>query len=64
MLKQMFCDVNIEGYFTNHSLRATRATQLFDAGVPEALVQKQTGHKSLQSLRSYERVTENQENCK
>ena len=42
MVKQMFRDANIEGNFTNHSLRATCATQLFDAGVPEALVQKQT----------------------
>ena len=46
--------------FTNHSLRATCATQLFDAGVPEALVQKQTGNKTLESLCLYERVTDNQ----
>ena len=60
MVKQMFRDAGIEGNFTNHSLRATCATQLFSAGVPEALVQKQTGHKSVESLRVYERVTESQ----
>ena len=37
-----------------------QSTQLFSAGVPEALVQKQTGHKSVESLRVYERVTESQ----
>ena len=47
MVKQMFRRANIQGNFTNHSLRATCATQLFDASIPEALVQKQTGHKSV-----------------
>ena len=60
MVKQMFRRANIQGNFTNHSLRATCATQLFGAGIPEALVQKQTGHKSVESLRLYERVTEHQ----
>ena len=60
MVKQMFCDAGIEGNFTNHSLRVTCAIQLFSAGVPEALVQKQTGHKSIESLCIYERVTESQ----
>ena len=57
MVKEMFRQADIQGNFTNHSLRATCATQLFDAGVPEALVQKQTGHKSVESLRLYEWVT-------
>lgn len=51
----------MEGNFTNHSLRDTCATQLYDAGVPEAVVQKQTGHKSIKALRLYERVTLNQQ---
>ena len=42
---------------TNHSLRATGATVLFDARVPEAVIQKRTRHKSLDALCSYERVT-------
>ena len=49
----------MEGISTNHSLRATCATQLFWQEF-RRLVQKQTGHKSLESLRVYERVTENQ----
>ena len=31
------------------------------AGVPESLIQKQTGHKSLDALQLYERVTQHQE---
>lgn len=33
MVKDMFRDAQIEGRFTSHSLRATRTTALFDAGV-------------------------------
>ena len=43
--------------FTNHSFRATGATVLFNAGVPENLIQKRTGHKSLDALHTYEQVT-------
>ena len=51
----------MEGNFTNHSLRAIGATLLFDAGVLEMIIQKRTGHKSLDALRTYERVTPRQE---
>ena len=36
---------------SNHSLRATTATTLFNKGVPEKLVQERTGHRSLTALR-------------
>ena len=36
-------------------------SQLFEAGVPEKLIQQRTGHRSLEALRMYERVTEQQE---
>ena len=61
LLKTMCSSADIKGNFTNHSLRATGATVLFDAGVPESLIQKRTGHKSLDALRTYERVTQPQE---
>ena len=54
MVSDMFSDVGIDGHFTNHSLRATRASELFATGVPEALIQKRTGHCSVESLRLYE----------
>ena len=31
---------------TNHTLRATGATALFNAGVPEKLIRDVTGHRS------------------
>ena len=46
---------------TNHSLRATGATRMFEAGVPEKLIQQRTGHQSLDSLRLYERSSVEQQ---
>ena len=60
LVKNMTKDAGLDGNYTNHSLRATGATTLFDAGVSEALIQKRTGHKSVDALRTYERVTMDQ----
>ena len=46
------CDVR----YTNHSLRPTSTTRMFSGGVPEKLIAEKTGHRSLQSLRCYERT--------
>ena len=51
----------VAGSYTNHSLRAFGATALFSSGVSEAWVQHRTGHRSLEGLRKYERVTAEQE---
>ena len=40
MVKRMFVAANIEGKYTNHSLRTTGASQLFAAKVPEAIIQE------------------------
>ena len=40
MVKDMCRDGGFQGNFTNHSLMATGATTLFDAGVPEVIIQK------------------------
>ena len=60
MLKRMCQRGGIEGHKTNHSLRATGATQLFQAEVPEKIIQERTGHRSLAALRTYERTTSEQ----
>ena len=57
LVKDMFRDAQ---RFTNHSLRATGATALFDTGVSEVVVQKCTGHKSINALHQYKRVTTTQ----
>ena len=44
------CDVK----YTNHSLQATSATRMFSGRFPKKLITDKTGHRSLQSLRTYE----------
>ena len=41
-------------------MRTTGATALFHANVPERIIQKTTGHRSLESLRTYERISTEQ----
>ena len=53
-------DAGIHGYKTNHSLRATTATRLYESGVDEQLVMERTGHRSLDGVRSYKRTTDTQ----
>ena len=51
----------IYGQKTNCSLRARGATELYEAEVPEKIIQERTGHRSLDSLRIYERTSEKQQ---
>ncbi|KAJ8270845.1 hypothetical protein GJAV_G00119940 [Gymnothorax javanicus] len=50
----------IQGYKTNHSLRVTTATRLYQAGVGEPLIMERTGHRSVTGVRSYTRISEDQ----
>ena len=54
MVSKMFAKAEVEGDFTNHSLRATGVSTLFSSGVPEALIQNRSGHRLTESLRLYE----------
>ena len=40
--------------------KPTGATQLFDAGVPQRIIQERTGHKSVLSLHTYEWISNHQ----
>ena len=60
MVKEMCKAAGITGYKTNHSLRATTATRLFQAGVDEQLIMERTGHRSLDGVRSYKRTSPEQ----
>ena len=42
----MLKDANLDGFFTNHSLRRSRTTRLFQAGLDHKLVKEFTGHAS------------------
>ena len=45
---------------TNHSLRTTGATVMFQSHVPEKIIQNTTGHRSLDGLRKYEHISAEQ----
>ena len=60
MVKRFSQQAGLENGKTNHSLRATGATRLFDTGVPQRIIQEHTGHKSVISLRSYEQISHQQ----
>ncbi len=55
MVKDMCSAAGITDPKTNHSLRATGATSMFESNVPERMIQSYTGHRSLEALRKYER---------
>ena len=50
----------ITGFKTNHSLRATAATRLYQSGVDEQLIMERTGHRSVEGVRSYKRTSDQQ----
>jgi hypothetical protein len=56
MVSEMCAEANIPRK-TNHSLRATGATVLFQNSIPEKIIQKTTGHRSIEALRSYETIS-------
>ena len=51
----------IPGRHTNHSLRATGATTLYTAGVPEKIIQEHTGHRSVECFCMYEHTSDKQQ---
>lgn len=50
-VKDMCDAAGITGYRTNHSLRATTATRLYQSGVDEMLIMHKTGHRSVEGER-------------
>ena len=46
----------VSGYFTNHSLRTSAATRLFEGGVDEQLIMSRTGHSSRKGVRAYKQT--------
>ena len=58
-VKSVMEKANVSGFFTNQSLRATTATRLFNADIPEQLIREQTGHRN-NALWSYNRPSEAQ----
>ena len=59
VVSELLKSANLDGYFTNHSLRRTSATRLFQAGVDKKIVCEITGHVS-DAINKYQ-VTSNQQ---
>ena len=59
-VKRLCASAGISGFKTNHSLRVTNATRLFQGGVDEQLIMARTGHRSVEGVRSYKRVSAEQ----
>lgn len=57
IISRLCKSAGIGGYKTNHSLRATAATRLYESGVDEQMVMEVTGHRSLEGVRSYKRTS-------
>lgn len=56
-VKSLCAEAGLCGNFTNHSLRATSATRLYQHGVDEQLIQEVTGHRS-SAVRAYKRTND------
>ena len=58
LVKSMFTKSGAGSEYSNHSLRASGASELFQAEVPERVIQGITGHRSIKALRQYEKVSD------
>ena len=46
VVRKLLKSAELDGYFTNHSLRRSGTTRLFQAGVERKIVKEYTGHTS------------------
>ena len=53
----LMAKIGREGKFTNHSLRVSAATRMFNEGIEEQVVKEKTGHRS-DAVRAYKRTAE------
>ena len=59
LLKTIFNKAGINSdKISNHSLRATSISRMYNQGIPEKLIMEQSGHLSKEGVRSYERTTD------
>ena len=65
MLKNILLELSekagLEVHYTNHSLRATTITWMFNSGIPERVIAENSGHRSTKALRCYERTSQEQQ---
>jgi len=57
-VKSMFSNSGDHSEYSNHSPRASGATELSQAEVPEKVIHEITGHRSVKALCQYEKVSD------
>ncbi len=57
VVNMLMMRAGIPGRFTNHSLRVTAATRMFNAGIEEQVIKECTGHKS-DAVCAYKRMSD------
>ncbi len=57
VVKEMCQEAGFQGNYSNHSLRSTSATRMYEAGIDEQIICKITGHRS-NAVRAYKRTSE------
>ena len=58
-VKELCKEAKLPGFFSNHSLRSTATTKMYQCGLDEQLIQEVTGHRSV-AVRSYKRTSQKQ----
>ena len=53
VVKKIMKNAGFERHYTNHSLRRSSASRLYDAGMPEQVIQETTGHRSSYGVKAY-----------
>ena len=56
-VKKLCTKAGLKGKFTNHSLRATSASRMYQSDVPEQVIKEVTGHRS-DCVRIYKKTTD------
>ena len=59
-VKQLTDKLEIQGYFTNHSLHRTCATRLYQGGVDDQRIMAVTGHRSTNGVKVYKEISHQQ----
>ena len=57
VVTDMMKEAGYEGHYSNHSLRASLATWLYDAEVDEQLIMSRTGKSSTEGVGAYKRAS-------
>ena len=60
-VKKLVERVGIKGHYTNHSLRRTCATRLYNRGADKQQIMSITGHRSIDAMRMYKQISHDQQ---